>query len=256
MSNVTSQSNINAISRNFDDADLFRGMLKLDQGNIGQFDFMVGGYAMFKWVTMPTFMELGNPELTKRFKNLTEKASTSFEGINDISLQTEDVTGGFAGNSFKQVTNIKEEFDTFSMKVYEMNGSPIREAIAYWADGIRDKATGLATYHGLVDTIEGGYTARNHTAELIYIVTNPSLSYNAIEYACLITNIMPTKIPMSHLNYSHGDHPLVSFDLEFSGTKYESQYINAKAVEILKNYRDLSTYMDFKPANLDKYSVG
>jgi hypothetical protein len=248
---TTTQAGINSITRDFADADLFRGMLKLDQGNMGQYDFMVGGYAMFKWVTMPTFMELGAPDLTKRFRNLTEKGSTSFEGINDISLQTEDVTGGYAGNTFKQVTNMKEEFDTFSMKLYEMNGSPIREAISYWANGIRDKGYGIAHYHGLVDTIEGGYTAKNHTAELIYIVTNPSLSYNAIEYACLITNIVPTKIPMSHLNYSHGEHPLVNFDLEFSGTKYESKFINEKAVEILKNYRDLQSYMDFKPKSLD-----
>lgn len=248
---ITSQAGINRVKRDFDNADIFRGMMKLDQANIGQFDFMVTGYAMFKWITMPTFMELGNPELCKLFRNLTEKGSTSFEGINDITLQTEDITGGFAGNSFKQATNMKEEFDTFTMKMYEMNGSPIREGLNYWAGGIRDKGYGTAHYQGLVDTIEGGYTAQNHTAELIYIVTNPSLSYNAIEYACLITNIMPTKIPMSHLNYTHGEHSLVNFDLEFTGTKYESKFINEKAVEIVKKYRDLQSYMEFKPKSLE-----
>ena len=252
---VTSQYGINSLTKKFDDADLFRNMVKLDQGNMGQYDFMVGGYGIFKWVTMPTFMEIGAPDMCERFKNLTERGATSFEGLNDISVQTDDVTGGYAGNSFKQVTNMKEEFDSFTMKMYEMNGSPIREAITYWLSGIRDKGNGLASYHGLVDTIDGGYTAKNHTAELLYIVTNPSMSYNAIEYACLICNVLPTKIPMSHLNFTHGEHNIVSFDLEFTGVKYESKYINEYAVKVLKNLRSISDYMEFKPGNIDKYSV-
>lgn len=246
----TTQSGILSASKTFDDIDLMRGMFKLDNSNIGNYDIQIGGYAMFKWVNMPTFMELTNPSLTKRFRNLTEKGSTSLDGIQDIAVQSEDITGGLAGNSFKVVTNVKDDFDTFSMKVYELNGSPIREAISYWVDGVRDRGYGTAQYHGIVDTIEGGYSAKNHTAELLYIVTNPSLSYNAIEYACLITNIFPTKIPMSHLNYSHGEHPVISFDLEFTAKKYESKYINQKAVEVLKAQRKLEQYSNYNPGSL------
>ena len=123
---ITSHANINGLSRQFDDADLFRNQIKLDQGNIGEFDFAIGGYAMFKWISLPTFMELGNPNLTERFRNLTERGSNSFEGINDITVTTEEITGGFAGNSFKTVTNVKDDFDTFTMKLYELNGHPIR----------------------------------------------------------------------------------------------------------------------------------
>lgn len=250
---ATSQSGIRSLTRTFDDVDLFRDMLKLDQGNMSQYDFQVQGYGFFTWVTLPTFCELGNKDLIVRFKNLTEKGMTSFDGIQDMSANTEDVTGGIAGNTFKQMTNMKDEFDSFTIKCYEMVGSPLREAITYWLTGIRDPKSGYATYHGLVDTIDGGYTAKNHTGEIIYVVTDPSGSYNGIEYACLICNIMPTKIPMGHLNITHGEHGLTQMDLEFTGVKYESTYINEKAVEIVKNRRKISSYLEFKPQNIASY---
>ena len=246
--NVTTQSGgLRNVTKEFDDVDLFRGMLKLDNGNIAQYDFMQGGYGVFYWITMPTFMELGNKSLVDRFRNLTEKGATSFDGIQDMQANTEDITGGIAGNTFKQMTNMRDEFDSFTIKVYELQGSPIREAIEYWLTGIRDPKTGYATYHGLVDTIDGGYSAKNHTGEIIYIVTDPSGSANGIEYACMITNVLPTKVPKSHLNMSHGDHPVVSFDLEFTGVKYESTWINEQAKVILQKKRTIEHYLDFKP---------
>lgn len=244
---LTSQTGIRNVTNNFEDVDLFRGMLKMDHGNIGQYDIMVGGYAQWYWVSMPAFMEIGNPDLTRRFRNLTEKGSTSLDGINDMSVTTEDVTGGIAGNSFKVMTNIKDDFDTFTIKCYEIQGSTIREGLQYWAYGIRDPKYGYARYHGLVDTIDGGYCAKNHTAELIYIVTDPSGSSTGVEYACLITNIMPTKIPMSHMNYTHGDHPVVQLDLEFTGVKYESVWINNQAKTIIKNKMAVESYLSYIP---------
>ena len=249
--NVTSQTGLRSVSKLFDDdsIDLFRGMLKLDNGNMAQYDFMQGGYGSFYWVTMPTFMEIGNPSLTTRFRNLTEKGATSFDGINDMSATTEDVTGGIAGNTFKQMTNLKDEFDSFTIKVYELQGSPIREGIDYWLTGIKDPKYGYATYHGLVNSIPGGYSAKNHSAEIIYIVTDPSGLSNGVEYAAYITNVLPTKVPKNHLNMTHGDHPIVSFDLEFTGVKYESTWINKQAVEIIKKKRSIQNYLDYTPAN-------
>lgn len=247
VTHLTSQSNIRSVSNKFEDVELFSGMLALDRGNIGQYDFMVTGYAQFYWVNMPTFMEIANPNLCKRFKNLTEKSFTSFDGINDMAVSTEDMTGGIAGNSFKVLTNIKKDFDTFTIKVPEIQGSALREALTYWAYGIRDPEYGFANYHGLVDTIDGGYCAKNHTAELIYIVTDPSGGGKGVEYACLITNIMPTKIPMGHLNFNTGEHSLAQLDLEFTGTKYESAWINQQASIILKNKRTVRSYMNYVP---------
>ena len=46
--NITSQSGgWRSVTKTFEDVDLFRGMLKLDNGNMAQYDFMQGGYAEF-----------------------------------------------------------------------------------------------------------------------------------------------------------------------------------------------------------------
>lgn len=244
---------IRNVTTNLDNADLFRGMLKLDHGNMAQYDFMVGGYATAYWITMPTFMERSNLDLTTRFKNYLEKGATSFDGIQDMSANTEDVTGGIAGNSFKQMTNMRDEFDSFSMKVYEMQGSIFREAIEYWLTGIRDPKYGFARYLDFEGCEDLTYSAQNHTAEVLYVVTDPSNSSNGIEYACLITNVMPTKVPKSHLNMTHGDHPIVQFDLEFTGVKYESAYINSLAQKIHENKRMVGSYLDFTPQDTTTY---
>lgn len=246
---TTTQSNIKSVTRQFADAELFRGIIKLDDGNIAQFDPKVGGYALFFWTKMPPFMVLANNDLTKRFKNLTEKGATAFEGIQDLQVNTEDVTGGIAGNTFKVVSNSKDEFDTFTIKVYELQGAPIREAIEFWLTGVRDPKSGFAHYQGVVSKIEGGYCARNHTAELLYVETDPTGLSTGVEYACLITNIMPTKVPKSHLNFTHGDHGIVQYDLEFTGVKYESATINSQAKVIIEKNTKIEKYLEYNPKN-------
>ena len=250
--NITSQTGGRQITKKFDDAntDLFRGILQLDHGRLNQYDFMVGGYGMFFWINLPTFMQAGNPDLAARFKNLTEKGATSFDGIQDMQVSTEDVTGGIAGNSFKQVTNMKDEFDTFTIKVYELQGSPYREAIEYWLTGIRDPKSGWATYHGLLQKgVDNGgleYSAANHSGELIYIATDPSGM--KVEYACVVANVIPTKVPKSHLDLTHGEHQMVQMDLEFTGVKYESNWIMEIAQKILEAQLTIRHYMSFTPA--------
>lgn len=246
---ITTQTGLRSVTRQFSDADLFRGILKLDDGNIAQFDPKVGGYATFYWTKMPPFMLMADKDLTTRFKNLTEKGATSFDGINDLTVSTEDVTGGIAGNSFKVVSNSKDEFDTFTIKVYELQGAPIREAIEFWLTGVRDPKSGYSHYHGVVEQIEGGYCARNHTAELVYIETDSTGLDIGVEYACLITNIMPTKVPKSHLNMTHGEHGVVQYDLEFTGVKYESKTINEQAKAILKANFKVEKYLEYTPMN-------
>ena len=164
-----------------------------------------------------------------------------------MQVSTEDVTGGIAGNSFKQVTNMKDEFDTFTMKVYELQGSPYREAIEYWLTGIRDPKSGWATYHGQIQQDGMTYSAANHSGELIYIATDPSGM--KVEYACIVANVIPTKVPKSHLNLTHGEHQMVQMDLEFTGVKYESWWITKKAQEILDAQLTIKHYMSFKPSD-------
>ena len=70
---------------------------------------------------------------------------------------------------------------------------------------------------------------------------------SGIEYAALIANVVPTKIPKSHLNLNHGDHGLAEMDLEFTGVKYESATINYYAKRIMEANPIETDYWNFDP---------
>lgn len=232
--------------------NLFAGVWQLNQDNLTNFDPFIGGYAFIMWTKLPQFF-LGNETLKKNFQALTEKNFKSFSGIGDMTLQVEDLTTGFAGNAYGVATNIQKENTSFTLTHYELAGSPIRELYQYWVTGIRDPETGLAHYHGQVDDL--GYSAKNHTGELLYVVTDPSGSEKGIEFACYYTNVMPTKVPQDHLNYSSGDHGLVEIQIDFRGNYHQSSEINLMAIEAMKKYRIAKRFGDYKHTGVDAATV-
>jgi hypothetical protein len=249
--NIRSAAFSNGLGANVDYTtdNLFTGVWRLDQSNLNKFDPFVGGYAGIVWTQLPAFWDKADSGsgMTAQFKALTERNFKAFSGIGDLTLDTDALSTGFAGNELPVATNIKKENTTFTIKHYELAGSPIRELYQYWITGIRDPETGLATYHG---AIANGmvYSMKNHTAELLYIVTDPSFAIGGaigIEFACYYTNVFPTKIPQDHLNYSSGDHAITEIDQEFRGNYHQSSAINNLAVTAMKSYTITKTYGDY-----------
>lgn len=231
MAVTTQTGGARRVTKSFAQHDMFRGIIRLDDEHIHQYTPFVNGYGVFYWVKGPNFMTAADEAMWMRYKHYTEKGSTSFEGIQDAQIETAGMMGGIAGNEFQVATNAKEDFNNFTIKVHELQGSMIREIMDYWLTGIRDPKSGYAHYHGQARTME--YHMRNHTAELIYIQTDPTGLAKGLEYAAYVTNIIPTKVPKAHLNLNHGDHSISQFDLEFTGIKYESRRINQVARNIL-----------------------
>ena len=87
---------------------------------------------------------------------LIELGFTGIDGIADTTMETEELTGGYAGNKFQIPNVVKDETDSLTIKVYEFSGSPIREFIDTWMTGISDPLTGLSHYHG-VQPCNGNY---------------------------------------------------------------------------------------------------
>jgi hypothetical protein len=244
----TSQSGIlqkGVKGANYTTDNLFAGMWRLDQSNLDRFDPFITGYAFIMWTKLPQFFK--DTTMKKNFQALTEKNFKAFSGVSDMTLQVEDMTTGFAGNSYGVATNLQKENTSFTLTHYELAGSPIRELYQYWVTGIRDPETGLAHYNGNIDTL--GYSAKNHTGELLYVVTDPSGSEKGIEFACYYTNVMPTKIPMGHLNYSSGDHAVQEIEIDFRGNFHQSQAINDLAVSAMKVYKIQKQYGDYSLNN-------
>ena len=111
-----------------------------------------------------------------------------------------------------------------------------------------DQLTGFGHYWGALELPTGAiaFSQVNHTAEAIYVVTDSTGRSNGIEYACLLTNMMPKTVKKDHFNYESASHPIVQVDIEFTCTKYESKQINVLARQLIDKYKILGNYLDFK----------
>lgn len=238
-------------SYDFNENDnLFSGVWNLNNDNLQKYDPFITGYAFIVWTKLPAFFD---EPFAKRFKGITEKNFKSFSGVSDMNLNVEDVTHGFAGNAYGVATGLQKENNSFSITHIETSGSPIRELYSYWVMGISDSETGLARYHGKISN-DMPYSAKNHTGELLYIVTDPSGGYkgSGVEFACYYTNVLPTKVPQDHLNYSSGDHSSVEITMDFRGNYHQSETINAMAVNFLKTNYIKNGFESYNPNLGDK----
>jgi hypothetical protein len=194
-------------------------------------DPMIKGYAYFRWLKLPSWVLKKFPKAME----FTEANMQGFDGISDIDLTTEAVTSGFAAQEYQVAAGVTKGNTEFQIKFQEFSGSPVRSLFQYWASGIRDPETGLATY---VNVNDGQYGARHHTGELLYIQTRPdahNVDNDNIEFAAIYTSVFPTKIALAQHNYSKGDHGQVEIDIPFKGNFHTSQAVEDLAKKVLKS---------------------
>lgn len=197
------------------------------------FDPFITGYSFFKWKKVPGWVEQAFPA----FQDMTEKNFIEGFSLSDIELETGTISAGFAANEYNFAANAKKGNTEFSIKHREFSGSPIRNMYQHWITGIRDPETGIATYPAIYNI---DYAAKNHTGELIYIVTRPdanNVGLNNIEFACYYTAVMPTKLQLSQMAYTSGTHDAVEYEQSFKGCFHVSAAVDDLAKETL---RDLS----------------
>lgn len=244
----TLQSNIKKYNSDFiTNYSLFLGGLNATQKALEQYDPLKTGYARIFFIKMPVFMEKIMPSETKRFRHLLEYGFTKIDGLQDTELDMEQVTGGYAGRQFDVANTAKDNTNEISIGLYEFAGSPVREYLDMWISGISDPYTGLGHYHGAFDidpTIK--YSQANHVAEAIYVVTDPTGRSNGIEYAALLSNMMPKRVQQSHFNYESGQHNTVALDCAFSCVKYQSPQINTIAKALIDRFTIMRDYLDFE----------
>lgn len=257
----TLQSNIKAYEKDsIMNYSLFLGGLNATQKSIEQYDPLKTGYNRIFLIHMPVFMKKILPGQTKRFKHLVEYGFTRIDGIGNTTLETEQITGGYSGRTFDVGTVAKDETQSITLSLYEFAGSPVREYLDMWISGISDPYTGLGHYHGAMDidpTIK--YSQHNHVMEAIYVATDPTGKSNGVEYACLLSNMIPKQVKKDQFNYEAGQHQLVTIDCEFTAVKYESPQINQIAKSLVERFQTMRDYLDFvteyKTEDIDKLTV-
>lgn len=226
--------------------------------NLDQMNPFIRGYARLFMYKKPYFMEKAFPELTNRFKSYIETGFRSVNGIGDIQVDFTTFEGGYTGQKFETVQIATDQTDTITIGLYEMSGSPCTEFLTTWITGVRDPRTGIAHYHGNVmgplddATDKIRYGEKNHTAEFVYFVTDPTGKF--IEYACLLAHCFPEKVDRDQYNYDTNSHDATEIEVVLHCTKYESRYINDIAAYYLAIDTLKWSYLDFDP-NISQESI-
>ena len=239
------QSNIKNNNKDLTKYSLFLGGLNVKAKALEQYDPLKTGYTRIFMVQMPKFMNKILPIATKNFKHMIEYGFKSIDGIQNLTMEYEAITGGYAGRSFEIPTIMKDETNAITIKLQEMSGSPVREYVEMWLTGIADPHTGMAHYHGAMDGDNGlEYAQSNHTAEAIYVSTDAT--GKNIEFACLLSNMIPKVVKRDQFNYESGTHNTVEYDVEYTCTMYTSPDVNTVATKLLDKYKILTNYLNFK----------
>lgn len=245
--------------KQFNDPDITKYALFLGGTNVAhdvleKYDPLKTGYGRLFMVRKPIFVDTlfknDSSPMMDIFKHILEYGNTAVSGINDVNVEFESLKGGYVGKSFEIPTYAQDNTNSFSVKVYEFSGSPIREVLHTWINGTTDLLTGLTTYHGLVN--DGGLAAKqsNQTAEFIYVATDNT--GEKVEYACFLANCFPKQINTDVFNYESGSHSLAETTIEFTCTKYESIHINKVACRLLERYKMLANSLNFYSGITDK----
>lgn len=248
MAAKTLQSNIKQYSNNtITEYALFLSGLNATNSALKQYDPLKTGYARLFVTLMPKFMNIIMPEKARIFKHLIETSFTSVQGIGNLNMDFEQMSGGYAGKQMEIPTLLKDETTAITISLYEQAGSPIREFIEMWLTGISDPQTGIGHYHGALDldpTLT--YSQSNHSSEMFYVMTDPSGLARGIEFACMFANMVPKSVKQDQFNYESGTVQLVKYDIEFSVTKYQSAQINAICKALMQKYQIITSYINFQ----------
>lgn len=238
----TIQSNIkNHTNDNLLNYALFMGGLNVTHDVLANYDPFIGGRARLFMVRKPLVLEQAIPNKLNKFKHILEYGNTGVNGIGDMSVDFQEISGGYLNRKFSVPTSVTDDTDTITIKVYEFSGGPVREVIYTWVNSVIDTISGLTHYNGIDEKI--ARIQSNHTAEFIYCVTDNT--GDNVEYACLLANCFPTTIKNDHFNYNAGEHNIVEYEVPFKATKYEGMQINKIATSLLKRYKILSNSLNF-----------
>ena len=261
--NVTTlQSNIKNNTTDMRGYSLFLGGLNVKRAALEQYNVLKTGKGRIFLTKMPFFMSELMPEATKNFKHVIEYGFMNIDGIQDLTMEFDSITGGYAGRTFEIPTILKDETNEITIKVLEFAGSPMREYLEMWMTGVSDPNSGFTHYHGLAipqPDANGNFqkakvevSQANHTMEAFYVMTDQT-GFN-IEFACMLCNMFPKSSARNHFNQTSGEMAHVELEIAFTCTMYTSPDINAVAQLLLNQYRVLYNYLDFK-SDTAKYNA-
>ena len=239
---LTIQSNIKTNTSDMTQYALFLGGTNVVNEVLQCYDPLRTGYGRIFMVKKPVFLDKTIPTKLENFKHILEYGNTGVQGLGDVTVNFNQIQGGYVGKSFEIPSYATDDTNQFTIQIYEFSGSPCREVIHSWINGTTDLLTGLTHYNGCDESLPR--LQANQTAEFIYVTTDNT--GEKVEYACLLANCFPRGIEQSKIaNYDAGEHNIVELNVEFTCTKYESIQINAIGQALIDKYKVLTNSLNF-----------
>lgn len=232
--------------KNFQNFSWWLGGIDVSSQNLDSFNGYIKGISRLFLHKPPHYMNVIYPQLTKNFKTYMEAGFTRIDGIGDIDVEFVDYEGGFAGQRYSTVSLARDTTEEITVSAYELSGSPLREYVDTWVSGVRDFRSGVAHYHGALQSgAVNHYGEINHTCEFIYTAMDPTALH--LEYTCLLAQGFPGRVEKSHLNFETGDRGNVLYEIPFRIKLYESPVINDVGNWYLAASRVDYNYLNYNP---------
>lgn len=225
---------------------LFRGVP--DYTALQQFDLYETGYSFLVCLDIPKFLSNlrdYNDEyktLINNYRHILEYEFRGAQGIEDISVNPNEITNGITGISV--ITQVNEQGGTnFTMNYFERSGSMITKVNELYLRGVKDPRTQVKRYLGLYGARPGSAAAQNkpnimndkgyqyEVFHFLLIVTdNTALN---VERAYILASCQPNVANTSIYNVERGQIGFSELGLNFNGIPLTGRIVNAKAVEFL-----------------------
>lgn len=152
----------------------------------------------------------------RSFFDLMESTFQEVSGINDISLETDTMTGGFAAINHNFPTSATSATESITLGFQAMHGNVYRAPIQHWLTTILDPRTNLSS----IDNWDG---IHSYAAEMIYINTAPNVGSKngesrkeALEFSAIFDSMYPKSVPLSHFSYTKNSHSFTELSIEFN----------------------------------------
>lgn len=223
------------------------GGLNTTHNALRQWDPLIKNYPRLFMVRKPiSVVQYFKDEPMKfdAFKHLLEYGNLGVSGLNNVTVEFEEIKGGYAGRSFEIPKGTSDGTNELTVKLLELSGSPVREILHSWINSTVDLDTSLLHYNGLIASGQLGYSQANHTAEFIFVSTDRTGM--KVEYACHLTNCFPKEIPTDHFNADDpSNHEHVEIDVKFTCSKREGLDVNEKAKALLKAHQIMVNSLEY-----------
>jgi hypothetical protein len=235
-----------AQANSLSDYSLWLGVPNLSEALLKQFDPAYTGHVHIFVIRNPKIFDQWYPDThAKNFKAVLERASTSFTGIPELTMNYVDQTHGFADRRVPHAAASDFNFDQATIRCLEFKGLPVQTMMRDWLENINDPISKISDYKGRAGSGAGQleYSLQNHSASLIVCTSDPS--HTKIQgRAHYITAAQPISISNEAFNWNSGEIAIVDgFDIGLRGVLRWGPYVDAKAFELLTARKTLINYM-------------